>query len=433
MTVTRRQFLIGLAGTGAATALGACASSGDAGTAGSTTIGGGSGPSPSTATTLASGRGRATDDGILVVLTLYGGNDGLDTVIPATDSAYRAARGALARDPATVLDLGDGLGLHPALKQVKAMWDQRSLAIVRGVGFDDLDRSHFHCMDMWQSGGDHHAVSGWLGRWLDTQPPDPLRAIAIGNDLPLLLRGTKASGSLVPLGPAKVPGGGEVAARFADLSKPRPGAPALLQAAATAGTDMLAVASRIASATAAATPDDDPVDGGGAAKAGGDAGGGAYGGGLTADLDLVARLIAADLPTRVYAVSMGGFDTHTSEAGTHDRLMAELDAGLGSFLAKVGERPVTVVAYTEFGRRVALNSSGGTDHGTAGPVFVCGPVVQGGFFGEEPGLTDLVDGDLKHNVDFRSLYTTVLNGVLGVDADVAIADGGRYRPLPLLA
>ncbi len=431
MGLTRREFVLGLAGAGAVTALGACRGGGERQA---------DRPAPTTgAAAGGAGLGSGDGDGRLVVLTLYGGNDGLDTVVPAAASAYQSARGALARRPDEVLDLGDGLGLHPALGRLKGRWDDDSLAIVRGVGFGDLDRSHFHCMDVWQAGGDGHATSGWLGRWLDAGRHDPLRALAVGTDLPLLLRGERRSGSLVPIGPLTVPGGSRLATLFGEMSRPGTGRPALGGAAAAAGADVLAVADAVGRATAGTAADDDPVDGGGGAKAGGDAGGQeekgkpkrGYGG-LGAQLDLVAKLIEADLPTRVYAVSMGGFDTHSNERGTHDRLMADLDAALGTFLDRMGDRPVTVLAYSEFGRRVEANASGGTDHGAAGPAFVCGPRVKGGFYGEEPSLTDLADGDLRYNVDFRRLYSTVLNGVLGVDPDIALPDAKRHPPLPLL-
>ncbi|MBV9041841.1 MAG: DUF1501 domain-containing protein, partial [Acidimicrobiia bacterium] len=151
-------------------------------------------------------------------------------------------------------------------------------------------------------------------------------------------------------------------------------------------------------------------------------------------LDLVARLIKAGVPTRVYAVSLGGFDTHAAEKDTHARLLGELDAALSSFVSslqgtRAGDGVVTLV-YSEFGRRVAANASGGTDHGTAAPVLVAGPGVKGGLYGEEPSLKNLDDGDLRFTTDFRSVYATVLTRVLGVDATVAL--DRNYRPLAFL-
>jgi uncharacterized protein (DUF1501 family) len=141
---------------------------------------------------------------------------------------------------------------------------------------------------------------------------------------------------------------------------------------------------------------------------------------LSADLNLVARLIKAGSPTRVYQVRMSGFDNHAQEKSAHASLMTKLDAGISTFLAALkGDSHgagVVLMTYSEFGRRPAENASGGTDHGTAAPLFVAGPGVRGGkFYGDQPSLGDLADGNLKFTTDFRSVYATVLERVLGVD------------------
>jgi len=151
---------------------------------------------------------------------------------------------------------------------------------------------------------------------------------------------------------------------------------------------------------------------------------GKRGGALATQLDLVARLIKAGVPTRVYSVSVGGFDTHAAEKDTHARLLGEFDAGVSSFLSSLhgtprGDRAV-LVAYSEFGRRVEANASGGTDHGTAAPVLVVGKPIKGGFYGDEPPLNKLDDGDLRFTTDYRSVYATLLTEVLGVDTTVAL-------------
>jgi uncharacterized protein (DUF1501 family) len=147
---------------------------------------------------------------------------------------------------------------------------------------------------------------------------------------------------------------------------------------------------------------------------------GTGGGGLSADLDLIARLIKAGSPTRVYQISMNGFDNHAQEKTAHANLMTKLDSGISSFLAALKSDPhgagVVLMTYSEFGRRPAENASGGTDHGTAAPLFVAGPEVRGGkFYGDQPSLSDLADGNLKFTTDFRSVYATVLERVLGID------------------
>ncbi|MBV9951662.1 MAG: DUF1501 domain-containing protein [Acidimicrobiia bacterium] len=401
MAVTRRQFLTGLAGTGAAIALGAC-SSGDHDVS----------LHPTTTQTSSAGAVSGGGDGTLVVVSLYGGNDGLDTVIPAADPVYRSTRGELARTEAEVLDLGEGMGFHPALTQLKREWDAQRVAVVQGVGFSDLDRSHFHCMDVWQSAGEADMSTGWLGRWLDHGPRDPFRAISVGDSLPLLLQGAKATGSVIPVEETPLPNP-TIAERFATMSAGIEGPP-LLVAAAQAGTDMLAVDKRVSTIRdAARSNDDDPVEPVG----------------LAAQLALVASLIEGGLPTRVYSAQMGGFDTHADEKGTRDRLMVALDAGVGPFLRRMADRPVTVLVYSEFGRRVAMNGSAGTDHGRAGPVLVCGSQVKAGFHGDTPSLTNLDEGDLRPGIDFRSVYGAVLEGVLGVDPSDVISNANRYPAL----
>jgi uncharacterized protein (DUF1501 family) len=164
-------------------------------------------------------------------------------------------------------------------------------------------------------------------------------------------------------------------------------------------------------------------------------GGRAAAGTLKADLQIVASLIAAGAPTRVYQVSLASFDTHAAEKANHERLLAELDDSVTAFLASLngvaGADGVVLMTYSEFGRRVAQNASGGTDHGTAGPVFLAGPGVKGGrFYGDEPSLTDLDDGNLKYSVDFRSVYATMLAGVIGVDPKPVL--GASFPVLPIL-
>jgi uncharacterized protein (DUF1501 family) len=403
MAVTRRQFLTGLAGTGAAIALGACSSSDHGASTTSTTSTTPAGPGASAA-------GGSGGDGTLVVVSLYGGNDGLDTVIPAADPVYRSTRGQLARTEAEVLDLGDGMGFHPALKQLKRAWDAKQVAVVQGVGFSDLDRSHFHCMDVWQSAGEADMATGWLGRWLDQGKQDPFRAIAVGDSLPLLLQGAKSTGSVIPVEKTPLPNP-SIAQRFATMSAGTDGPP-LMVAAAQAGTDMLAVDQRVSKIRdAASSNDDDPVDPVG----------------LAGQLSLVASLIEGGLPTRAYAAQMGGFDTHADEKKIRDHLMAALDAGLGPFLERMAHRPVTVLVYSEFGRRVAMNGSDGTDHGRAGPVLVCGSQVRAGFHGDTPSLRNLDEGDLRPGIDFRSVYGGLLEDWLGTPAASIIGSSDFKR------
>jgi uncharacterized protein (DUF1501 family) len=400
--------------------------------------------------------GLDTGKGILVLVTLYGGNDGLNTVIPYTDSRYLSSRSTLGYQPAEVLPLADGLGLHPNLKGLKGLWDAKQLAIVRGVGYPQPVRSHFRSMDIWQSGvPDSPVVTGWLGRWLDATGTDPMRALSVGNTLPRLLTGAKQAGTAVTGGGIKLPGGPRIGSAVAALDIPGSDRATLAARVASSGSDLLKVQHALAdllggsaspagaggphletappSTPGTSTP---PVTKGGAKRgpapaAGGGAGGGAGANPLTAELDVVARLIKAGAPTKVYQVSMGGFDNHAQEKDVHARLMGDLDASISGFFGALKGDPraggVVVMTYSEFGRRVAQNASGGTDHGTAAPLFIAGPAVKGGkFFGDEPSLTVLDQGDLRYTTDFRSVYSSVLAKVLGVDPTVAL---GRNWPV----
>jgi uncharacterized protein (DUF1501 family) len=362
----------------------------------------------------------ASTSGILVLVGLYGGNDGLNTVVPYQDGAYLGGRPQLGYQPDQVLPIGDGLALHPNLKGLKALWDSKQLAIVRGVGYPDPNRSHFRSMDIWQTGVPEHAEpTGWLGRWLDATGTDPLRALSIGPTMPPALAGLNTSGAAIPNGALRLPGGPTLRHAVADLNAPDPNQPALAARVTQVGRDLLTVQATVA--TALATPPATATT----------QGKGLAASGLGGQLDVVARLIKAGVPTRVYAVALSGFDNHADEKDAHAQLLGELDQGISSFLQSLqGDRHaagVVVMTFSEFGRRVAQNASGGTDHGTAAPVFVAGPPVRGGFYGDQPSLSDLDEGDLKFTTDFRSVYATVLAGTVGVDPKLSLG-----KPFPLL-
>ena len=356
------------------------------------------------------------DDGVLVIVTLYGGNDGLNTVIPASDSAYQSARGELAYAASDVLDLGEDLGLNPGMKGLHELWGNKRLAIVRGVGYPYPDRSHFRSMAIWQSASPQTAVStGWLGRWLDATTTNPLLAVALDSLVPPMLAGEKLAAASFPISGLRMPKN-PLDRAVALLGKPS-GDDDVWQARAAKSFADLQTAARTfgpardhqPSSTPTTDPDDQENNG---ASAGGQ-------GELAAQLDLVATLIEMGVPTRVYSVSLGGFDTHSDERATQQRLLGELDAALAGFQRRLASsdrgRQVVTMIYSEFGRRVLANASDGTDHGTAGPVFLLGRGVRGGFFGAEPNLSDLEGGDLKAGTDFRSIYATLLDHVLGTD------------------
>ena len=368
--------------------------------------------------------------GVLVVVTLYGGNDGLNTVVPAGDSAYQDARPELAYQPDEVLDLGEGLGLNPGMAGLKGLWDNRKLAIVRGVGYPNPDHSHFRSMGIWQTGSPESSVpTGWLGRWLDATDGDPLHALAIDPVLPPLFAGERTAAASLPAGGLVLPKG-DLGRAFAALGEPAPGEERWQAAAARSIADLHNAAKELGGA--AHGPENTEGEQDEERDKGASAGGA---GGLAAQLDVIARLIEAGVPTRAYSASLGGFDTHADERDTQERLLEELDTALTPFVERLrgsdhGKQAVVLV-YSEFGRRVRGNGSDGTDHGTAGPVFVLGERVAGGFYGEQPSLTDLDDDDLRSTTDFRDVYASMLADVLGADPG-RILDGHQNRVTGLL-
>jgi uncharacterized protein (DUF1501 family) len=365
---------------------------------------------------------------ILVVVTLYGGNDGLNTVIPYKDPIYFSSRPDISYKAETMLPLDSELALNPSMTGLKGLWDQQKVAIVRGVGYPKPDHSHFSSMAKWQSASpDKHINSGWLGRWLDSQAEDPMLAISLGSVLPPMLAGAKISGSALPLGGLLIPKG-SLGTQCIQLSKPARADSKLMAAAATSMRNLFSVSTSIQpilKLPAPVAPDLPTVNGG---NAGGDSN-------LSQQLDVVAKLIAAGSPTKVWSVSLGGFDTHANEANAQAALLGVVSSSLTRFMSQLKStsrlNDVTVMVYSEFGRRVKGNASQGTDHGTSGPMFLIGEKVKGGFYGDQPSLSKLVDGDLAVTTDFRDVYATVLESVLKSPAQQTLGNwSGRTKFLP---
>jgi uncharacterized protein (DUF1501 family) len=419
--LSRRTFLGLAAGVGALGAIGAVL-----GQRGWDTLFGGGAPPGAAGTAGAMG---APGGSTLVLVTLYGGNDGLNTVIPYEDSAYAPARGPLAVEASSVLPLADGFGLHAKMPGFKKLWDARELAIVHGVGFADPNFSHFESMDIWQSGVPETPVStGWLGRWLDGTRSSPLRAIALGPTLPQALSGARVQGAAIPVGPLVLPGTSLEQSLYASVANgDRADAPL---AAETAAADRVLLELRqrlgpVLDSAASANPLHLPDESGDAAAAADNlaiangGGGQASGNVLAVQLSVVANLILAGAAADVYSVDFGGFDTHADQVPAQSALLSQLDTAVTAFVdalrgTRHGNRTVVLI-YTEFGRRVGGNASAGTDHGWANVAFAAGPSVKGGFYGEPPSLTKLSEGNTVFTTDFRSLYATMFGQVLGTD------------------
>ncbi len=345
--------------------------------------------------------------GVLVIVTLYGGNDGVNTLIPYADNTYHDLRSELAYAPGDVLHLDDQFGLNPALKGMAQLWNDKRLAIVRGASYPQPDHSHFRSMDIWQTASPAEPVStGWIGRWLDATGDDPLRAVNIGSVLPPLAVGEKCTAAAL-----SASGSPESAQRF-NMTMDALGV--------DDATDTPAMSAVCAAYRAARTADTAFAPVKASAKAGN---------GLAAQLAMVATAVKAAVPARVYCVQLGGFDTHADERETQQRQLQTFDEAVTPFLREMADdrygRNVVVLAYSEFGRRVAANASQGTDHGTAGPVFVAGNAVRGGFYGDEPSLTDLDNGDLKPTTDFRDVYYELMLQTLKTDPTPSVGTGRR--------
>jgi uncharacterized protein (DUF1501 family) len=367
--------------------------------------------------------------GTLVVVQMAGGNDGLNTLVPYADNRYYDLRGTLALPQGSVLPLDNEVGLHPSMAKLKDLWDEGNLAIVEGVGYPNPSFSHFESMDIWQSADlDGNFKEGWLGRYfegLQATQSEPFQGMAVGRELPLALRSSK-----VPVPTVQSVARYQLAGdpRFPDATQDRAQAVLNLFAASPPGapysvlldnTMDAAYRSSVAlqNAHAAYQP------------------GAVYPETPLAEaLKLLAEAITNDLGVKVGHVSIGGFDTHAAQPDDHAALLTETSEAMAAFYedlkAHGRDGDVVIMTWSEFGRRVTSNASDGTDHGTAGPMFFLGTPIKGGLYGGRPGLSELGDGNLRFTTDFRSVYATVFEQILGVPSEAML--GTRYEPLPLL-
>ncbi len=370
-------------------------------------------------------------NGPFVLCTLYGGNDGLNTVIPYESGIYRDWRLELAIPGEQVLPLGRDesghLGFHPSLAGLHALWKAGKVAVISGVEYPKPNFSHFASQTIWQTarlsaGPD----AGWLGRWLDMTGADPFRALSVGPTLPPALVGYKQQASSVvdsTSAGAQLPGQNPAfSGAYKQLMSTFPGEPALQAGQANSGRNLMRVGSKAAAALSkeqppAAPPGSDPGD-------------------IGTQLDIVAELISYGLPTSVYSVSWASFDTHSNQANTHAGMLASLDAAITAFMSVFptvvpGKSPVIVIC-SEFGRTPRVNASGGTDHSSASVVLAVGPAVKGGFYGATPSFTRLDRyGNLIFTTDFRRVYATVLERALGIESPGSVL-GGSFHPIEFL-
>ncbi|GAC1374123.1 MAG: DUF1501 domain-containing protein [Hymenobacter sp.] len=355
----------------------------------------------------------------LIVVQLSGGNDGLNTVIPYRNDLYYKARPTLGlREADGLLALEKDLGLHPALKGLKGLYDQGHLAVLNAVGYPNPDRSHFRSMDIWQtgSGADQVVSTGWLGRYLDSNCPDcqrPYNALEIDDTLSLALKGRVRKG-LALKNPDKFHqiNQSRLLAQVSRETTPGPHAQVdyLYQTLAetASSADYLYEKSKIYK-SAGTYPNTD----------------------FGKNLKTTAELINSGVESRVYYLALAGFDTHVRQHEQQQRLFADLGDGLAALADDLQKNQqwdnTLVLVFSEFGRRVGQNASNGTDHGTANNVFLAGGALQKkGVVNDAPDLLNLDQGDLRHQVDFRSVYASILHNWLGAD-DAAILGPGVER------
>ena len=371
------------------------------------------------------------DGNILVVLQLAGGNDGLNTVIPLGNDEYRKSRPTIGVPEASILKLDPQTGLHPSLSGLASAYQEGHLAVVQGVGYPNPNRSHFRSTEIWATAVDSNKSSntGWIGRYFDNACSgcDASVGIAMASQMPQALTASVPKGVLYQGGG----GGGKKKNKKSGGAKAEADGSMMMEEDDDAGQaggsiGMLNGPGNLGKLSALdfleRTEMDAKVSQQEIAQASGKAKNSVPypGTRLGQNFAMVSRLIAGGMPTRIYYLSLGGFDTHTQQAGAHERLLKEMGDAVAAFLSDLKAQGnlgrVSLMTFSEFGRRVKENASGGTDHGAAAPMFLAGGGIKSGLLGQMPSLApqDLFDGDVKYNTDFRSVYATVLEKHLGV-------------------
>ncbi|MDB5272325.1 MAG: hypothetical protein JWO58_692 [Chitinophagaceae bacterium] len=348
----------------------------------------------------------------IVIIQLSGANDGLNTVIPFSNDLYYKARKNIAIPQNNVLRLTDQAGFHPVMQGFKELYDEGLLSIINNVGYPEPNRSHFRSMDIWEtaSGANEYLNTGWIGRYLDSSCEEcnnPYLALDLSEPLSLALKGSSKKG--IAVNNPKQLYNQTREPFFQELNK---------HAEEHANENVSYLYKTVAETSASAKyiyetsktyTNVFPYPNHKLAK----------------QLQQVATFIASGLKTRVYYASMGGFDTHVNQLNRQENLLTELSESVTAFVRNLKSvdqfNDTAVLIFSEFGRRVEQNASGGTDHGTANNVFVIAPSLKKqGLYNNMPDLRNLDDGDLKYTVDFRSIYNTLLNNWLQVESGLIV-------------
>ncbi|MDB6027150.1 MAG: hypothetical protein JWM68_3373 [Verrucomicrobiales bacterium] len=390
------------------------------------------------------------DAPILVVLQMAGGNDGLNTVVPFANDDYHRARKSIRLTDKSLLKINDSVALHSSLAGLKSLYDSGNLSVIQGIGYPNPNRSHFRSTEIWQTASDAEKFEryGWIGRYFDNACPgaEPTVGVNVGRQMPQAFAakhpmgismdspenyrfrsGEKAKAgemdmdeqsfrALNNMDSAADNSGGSIGAVSGPTKRHGESPLDFLERvsldAQVSSDKILSISRRVENkATYPGTQ-------------------------LGSSMKLVARLIGGGLPTRIFYVSQGGYDTHTNQLGAHDRLLKEMGDSVKAFVddlkAQGNFQRVMIMTFSEFGRRVNENANGGTDHGAASSMFVIGPKVKAGLHGTYPSLAaaDLTNGDLKYNVDFRSVYAGVLQEWLKTKSAPVL--GKEFTPLSLV-
>lgn len=374
---------------------------------------------------LRTAAGETAKDSVIVVCQLSGGNDGLNTLIPFTDPKYRELRPKLAIGEDAMIKVTEEFGFHPSMTGLSELYREGKVAFVRGVGYPNPDRSHFKSMEIWQSGSPDGSLKyGWLGRHfdnlMDQGPISPVVGMGLSVDKPRSLvaatAGIPCFASLADI--QNMVGDPDAERRLREIQGSEKGPDDPLRVVQQANRSALDAMTELKSKLALASPKQTYGDD-------------AFGRGFKQ----IAQIVMCSPVTRVVYFSAGGFDTHSRQPEQHAKLLQGLSDALLAFQREMEAAnradKVTVMCFSEFGRRAYENGSQGTDHGQAGPMVLMGERVKGGMYGQQPSLTDLSRGDLKWSTDFRQVYATALDDWMGSDSGTVL--GKEFGSLGLFA
>ena len=366
-------------------------------------------------------------DPILVVIQLTGGNDSLNTLIPYGDSLYYENRNTVAVPREEVIAIDGNYGFNPAMQPIKDLYDEGKVALIQGIGYPNPNRSHFRSMDIWHTcEPDKQGPEGWLGRVIrdiDPHGENVLTGVNFGRGLPraLAVPGVPVASVAVLetygvlTGISEEPDRTDALDVFARMYAPTIGSGLVMDYLGQTGLDALKGADILKTAPDRYVSSIEYADNA-----------------ISKNLQGISKVLNANLGTRIFYTQHGGYDTHANQGPVHPKLWTELSQAISDFYADLVEHEVSedvlMFVFTEFGRRVKDNGSG-TDHGSGGLAFAIGDPVKGGMYSEYPSLkeSNLLEGDLQFNVDYRGVYGSMVENWLQLDPITVV--GGNFEQL----